>query len=206
MDNFPLFLEAMQNRFACKLYKDQPLSDLEITTILEAARLSPTSFGLEAWHFHVVTDLTLRKELTEACFDQESVLSAPVSIILTALREEPFATNHPFLIQRALRFPTTLEEFVDDYVGYYDFLVEKGRLECWARSQCYIAAANMMSIAAANNIQSCAIEGFDEEKVAKVINLDLKEWQVALVIPFGYPAESNREKIREPLESLVTYH
>jgi len=206
MSSFTPFIEAMQNRFACKMYKEKPLNNSEIETILEAGRLSPTSFGLEGWHFHVVTDKVLIKELTTACFDQESVLSAPVSIIITALRGDAFSPDSPFIRQRAARFPTTLKEFVDDYIGYYDFLVENNRLECWSRSQCYIAGANMMSIAAANNIQSCAIEGFDEELVADVIKLDLKKWQVAMVIPFGYPAENNREKIRESLEDLVTFY
>jgi hypothetical protein len=35
--------------------------------------------------------------------------------------------------------------------------------------------------------------------------LDRQNWQVALVIAFGYPAEPERPKIREPLHELVSY-
>ncbi len=205
MDIGNKMLEAMINRFACKLYKDQKISDDHLNLILESGRYTPTSFGLEGWHFHVVEDKKLIKELTKACFDQESVLSAPLSIILTALRDD-YQLNSPFVIQRGERFPVTLQEFIDDYRGYYEYLIENDRVECWSRSQCYIAAGNMMSIAASLDIQSCAIEGFDEKMVADVIKLDLNRWQVALVIPFGYSAEPKRVKIREPLEKLVTYH
>jgi len=60
-----------------------------------------------------------------------------------------------------------------------------GRLNAWSKSQCYIAAANMMNIAVVEGIQSCAIEGFDEHKVATILNIDENKWNIALVITFG---------------------
>jgi len=206
MDVKATVIDVLNNRFACKLYQDKELTAEQLNFILEAGRLSPTSFGLEGWFFHVVKNKQLRPELTEACFDQQSVATAPVNIIITALRDEDYQPYGDFVAQRALRFGDPLQVFIDDYIGYYDFLVENNRVECWSRSQCYIAAANMMSAAAFLEIQSCAIEGFDEQMVAKVIDLDLMRWQVALVIPFGFPAEPIRAKIRQPLEDLVKYH
>jgi len=200
------FLELMHVRFACKSFTSEPLGSAQIRMILEAGRLSPTSFGLEGWRFHVVTDPAMRKDLAAACFAQESVASAAVNIIITALRAESYAPYGAFVAQRGIRFPGTVEAFIDDYVGYHQFLQESGRIECWSRSQCYIAAANMMNAAATEGIQSCAIEGFKEEEVIKVLGIDAHVWQVGLVIPFGLPAEPVRPKIREPLEHLVEYH
>lgn len=200
------FLEMMHTRFACKKYKDESLSKESIETILEAGRLSPTSFGFEGWAFHVVQNIQLREKLTAACFDQESVLTAPVSIVITALTESSYDPYGDFVKQRGERFPGTLEEFVADYEGYHQYLKEMGRINAWSKSQCYIAAANMMNIAAVMGIQSCAIEGFDGEKVANILTIDTDTWSVALVIPFGYPDEEVRKKIREPLERLVTYY
>jgi nitroreductase len=64
----------------------------------------------------------------------------------------------------------------------------------------------MMTGAAAMGIQSCAIEGFDEKKVLRVLDVSSDQWQVSLLATFGYPAEEERPKIRESLDSLVTYH
>jgi len=47
------FLEAMQRRFACKLYDGQPLPREIEDYILDCGRLSPSSFGLEHWKFFV---------------------------------------------------------------------------------------------------------------------------------------------------------
>ena len=200
------FMAAMQNRYACKRYSEKQISPIDLHYILETGRLSPTSFGLEGWHFHIVTSDELRGAMTKACFDQESVATAPVSIVITARKSGSYDPQGEFVAQRGKRFPGTLQEFIDDYIGYYRFLEKNGRIDCWSRAQCYIAAANMMQCAVTMGVQSCAIEGFDEEKIATIISLDTEIWQVALVITFGYPDEEVREKIREPLHSLTTFH
>ena len=99
-----------------------------------------------------------------------------------------------------------LQVFIDDYRPYYDFLKAEGRLDCWLRSQGYLAIANMMTGAAALGIQSCAIEGFDEKNVLRVLDVKPEQWQVSLLATFGYPAEDERPKIRESLENLVSFH
>ncbi|MBI9095305.1 MAG: NAD(P)H-dependent oxidoreductase [Sphaerochaeta sp.] len=200
------FLEAMQSRFACKLYSDEKIAEKDLLTILEYGRLTPTSFGLELWSFHVVENPSLRKSLYTACFGQESVLSAPLSII-TLGRTCPYLDpDGPLVQERGSRFPGSLSDFVEDYRPYYDFLRGKGCLESWSRSQGYLAVANMMTGAADLGIQSCAIEGFDEDLVLALLGLDREDWTVSMVIPFGYPGEIARPKIRASLEELVVRH
>lgn len=206
MRDMEKFLGIMHTRFACKRYLNTPLDERMQRMILEAGRLSPSSFGLEGWMFHVVTTPAVRSKLANACFDQESVATAPLCIVITALRADSYEVSGAFVAQRGMRFPGTFEAFIEDYRGYHEYLAESGRIDCWSRAQCYIACANMMSAAASEGIQSCAIEGFDETLVARTINLDHTAWQVALVITFGFPAEEAREKIREPLDRLVRYH
>ena len=79
-------------------------------------------------------------------------------------------------------------------------------MDCWRRSQGYLPFANMMAGAAALGIQSCAIEGFDEKKVLRILDVNPEQWQVSLLATFGYPAEAERPKIRESLENLVSFH
>lgn len=200
------FIKAMHNRFACKKYLDKPIESNIIEAILEVGRLSPTSFGLEGWAFHVVQNTSLRRELTSACFDQESVATAPVTLVIANLRREDYDPYGSFVAQRGSRFPGTLGEYIDDYKGYWEFVTQEGRIEMWSRAQGYIAAANMMSAAAHWGIQSCAIEGFEEDKVSQLLGIDQSKWVISLLITLGYPDEPMREKVREPLAELVTYH
>ncbi len=199
------FLSAMQHRFACKRFADTPIPPDLLEAILACGRLSPSSFGLEGWHFQVMASSEVRQKLFEACFSQEPVGTAPISIVITVRTSHAYHPEGAFVRQRGERFPGSLEDYIADYRGYYDFLNESGRTDCWSRSQGYIAAANMMTGAASVGIQSCAIEGFDETQVLALLGLDRQNWQVALVIAFGYPAEPERPKIREPLHELVSY-
>ncbi len=74
----------------------------------------------------------------------------------------------------------------------------------WARSQSYIAVGNMMTYAQSRGIASCAIEGYKEEALLELLGLDASCWAVGLVCVFGYAAEAERPKIREPLEKIST--
>jgi nitroreductase len=111
-----------------------------------------------------------------------------------------------FVYERGIRFPSDIDWFIEDYRPYYEFLRDNHRLEGWLRSQGYLAIANMMTGARSLGIQSCAIEGFDEEGVLRVLGIDPEEWLVSLLCTFGHAAEEERPKIRVPLDELVTCH
>ena len=63
----------------------------------------------------------------------------------------------------------------------------------------------MMMAAAIKGIDSCAIEGFEKEKVEGILKLDTKKYQLSTIIPFGYRINPQSSQLREPLESVVEY-
>ena len=77
----------------------------------------------------------------------------------------------------------------------------------WASKQTYIALGNMMTVAAYLGIDSCAIEGFNKEKVEKYLSdmelLDLSEYGVSVMVSFGYRDEEQPEKIRKSLSEVL---
>jgi len=55
-------LDAFHFRHACKRYDpDKKISREDFDFILETARLSPSSFGLEPWRFLVIQNPELRR-------------------------------------------------------------------------------------------------------------------------------------------------
>lgn len=201
------FLFAMEHRFACKRYdQSRPLTNEQIDLILNYGRLTPTSFGLELWAFHVAIGSEMKERLYRACFEQETVLTSAMTIALV-VRTAPYADpDGPWVRERGSRFPGSLDFFIEDYRPYHTFLAQEGRIDCWLRSQGYLAVANMMSGARTLGIQSCAIEGFDESQVLDALGIEPGHWQVSLLASFGYSAEEERPKIRLALSDLVTYH
>ncbi|MDR1748492.1 MAG: NAD(P)H-dependent oxidoreductase [Spirochaetaceae bacterium] len=200
------FLRAMKSRFACKLYAaEKPLTREEVEFIMECGRLSPSSFGLEHWHFFAVESEPLKDGLYRACFSQDTVSTAALVVVIACRKAQAYDPKGRFVSQRGSRFPGTIEEFIADYEGYYHFLEKSGLLNHWARSQCYIPCANMMTGAAYAGIDSCAIEGYNEQEVLEVLEIDSSVWEIGIVSTFGHRDEEPREHIREPAERIITY-
>lgn len=195
------FDEAMRHRFACRSYLDKPISDEVLSRILDYGRLTPSSFGWEGWKFLVVKG-DRRGALCRACFGQACVESAPLSVVIVSRRGRLFDPDGPFISSRAER-TWDKQAAIEDFRGFYESLKERGVLDEWARSQGYLAAANMATGAKTLGVDSVILEGFDEKSVLEVVALDAKDWLVSLVIPFGYAAAEETPKLRLPLSDLV---
>lgn len=201
------FLELMRERYACKLYDQaRPLDDSEVRFILECARLSPSSFGIEHWRLFAVRSPDAIARLADACLGQDAVRTASLAVVAATPTGLAFAPDSALVRERGSRFPGGLGVFVADYRGYYEFLDRNGLVDHWARAQCYIACANMMTGARAAGIDSCAIEGFEDERVLAVVGLEPGPWQTGIVTVFGHAADvAPREKIRMPLNEIASY-
>ena len=66
-------LTAISQRCSVRSYKDSDVEEGKLKTILEAARLSPSSSNRQEWKFVVVKNKETRKRLAEAAFGQAFV-------------------------------------------------------------------------------------------------------------------------------------
>jgi len=196
-------LQLFHRRFACHRFKEgQPIPREDLDYVLEAGRLSPSSFGLEQWKFLVVTGEADKHALQAACFDQPQVGSASaVLVILAKVAElEPGTEYIKTLLAR--EYPGDKLGFaLDNYRGFHGNI----DVAAWSATQCHIAAANMMTAATAAGIDSCAIGGFLADRIQARLELDASQYQVALVLALGYSDETPPAKQRLPLSELVEY-
>jgi nitroreductase len=76
-------IKAMNWRFATQVFDaSKKVSDEDLKTILEAARLTPSSFGIEAWKFLVIENPELRGKIREAAWGQPKVTEASHLIVI----------------------------------------------------------------------------------------------------------------------------
>lgn len=160
-------LEAIKARRSIKHYDpDHKMSEKEVNELLSLAMLSPTAFNIQHWRFLVVDDPELRKKIREASWNQAQVTDASALIILCAdlmawkRSPERYWKDAPEPIRNML-VPAILQ--------YYDNNIEAQRDEC-LRS-CGIAAQTIMLAAKSMGYDTCAMDGFDFDAVAKLINL-----------------------------------
>ncbi|MDD2894377.1 MAG: NAD(P)H-dependent oxidoreductase [Aliarcobacter sp.] len=203
------FMEAMDFRHACKIFDEtKKISDEDMNYILEAGIKSPSSFGMEAWKFLVITNEELKAKLRPACWDQVQVTSCSHLVVILAGIDcvKPESGE----VERKFKRREMPQEKLDFYLGLYaghlkDTLSSDENIYSWTAKQTAFAAGNMMTAAAVKGVDSCPIEGFDKAKVEEILGLDTKKYQLSLVLPFGYRLNEQSTQLREPLENIVEY-
>lgn len=203
------FSQAMDFRHACKVFDaDKKIDDEQMQYILEAGRKSPSSFGMEAWKFLVITNEELKSKLRPLCWDQVQITSCSHLVVILAGIDSVKVQSGE--VEKRFKRRQMPQESLDFYMDIYanhlkDVLNSDDNIYAWTAKQCYIALANMMTAAAYIGIDSCPIEGFEKEKVETVLGLDTSKYQVAALVPFGYRLNEQSEQLRLPLEDIVSY-
>ncbi len=203
------FLEAMDFRHACKVFDEsKKISDEEMRFIAEMGRKSPSSFGMEPWKFLVITNEELKKKLRPFCWDQVQITSCSHLVVILAAIEAVKPESGEVLKKFSRR--EMPKEQLDFYMQLYtnhlqDTLSSDEKIYAWTSKQTYIALANMMTGAAYLHIDSCPIEGFEKSKVEEVLNIDTKQYQLSVIVPFGYRLHERSQQLRSPYEEVVEY-
>lgn len=203
------FMEAMDFRHACKTFDEtKKISDEDINFIMEVARKSPSSFGMEGWKFLVITNEKLKKELRPYCWNQVQITSCShLIVILSAIESVKVESGIPRQrFQRRQSGDEKINIYMDVYTNHLkNTLSSDKNIYSWTTRQTYIAAGNMMTAAAYIGIDSCPIEGFEKENVEKVLALDTTQYQLSMLLPFGYRINSQSTQIRESFENIVEF-
>ena len=203
------FTRAMDFRHACKVFdENKTIPDEQMHYILEAGQKSPSSFGMEGWKFLVITNEALKAKLRPHCWDQVQVTSCShLVIVLAAIDNVKVESGE---VEKRFRRREMPQESLDFYMDIYAKHLE-GTLNTdeniyhWTSKQSYIALGNMMTAAAYIGIDSCPIEGYDKERVEETLGLDTTQWQLSVVVPFGYRLNEQPSQLRLPFEDVVEF-
>ena len=209
-------IAMMRQRAATRAYDGtRKISDEDFQTILECARLSPSSVGSEPWRFLVVQNPTIRQALKTVAWGMASQADdASHLVVILAKKNARFDT--PFFEKVVERRGLTGEQKQQTLTRYQKFqqediavLENERTLFDWASKQTYIALANMMTGAALLGIDSCPIEGFHYAQVNRILVnhqlFDEQEWGVSLMVTFGYRAKEIKPKSRQELSEIIQW-
>jgi nitroreductase len=155
----------------------------EETKLFEAAIQSPTSFNMQNWRFVVVRDTELRKQIRAAAVDQAQATDASLLIVLTADLKAWKKSPERYWRNAA----PEIQKLVTGWMGpFYEGKEQLQRDE--AMRSCGIAGQTIMLAAQAMGYDSCPMIGFDQVKVAEIINLP-SDHVIGFMIAVGKPAK-----------------
>lgn len=197
------FLSNLEWRYATKKFDtSKKVSPENLEKILEAIRMTPTSFGLQAYHFYVVNNPEILEKIQAASYNQPQVGTCSHLIVMCA-RNDPIQAKDEYFETMSGGNPDIRAKLA----GYEQMLMGfmPNSSPEWAKKQVYIAQGFMLAACAELQIDSCPMEGFDSKAVTEILSLPANH-DVAVIIPIGYRAadEAIRPKVRFSKEVLFT--
>ena len=202
-------IEALKFRHACKQFNpSKKIAQKDLDIILDAAYLSPSSFGMEAWKFVVLSSDKLRKELRPACWDQAQITDSSDVIVIVDKKDltVPGSDHVRKQFMRRNLTPEAEQAYLDKYRQHYQNEIAPLMSNyAWDSKQCYIALSNIMTAAASAGVDSCPIEGFNKQQVEKALQLDTNEFEAVVVVALGYRAGEQTPRLRLTFEEVVEF-
>ena len=181
-------LEQLHKRYATKKFDaSKKISSADLSTLLEAIRLSASSYGLQAYKVLVVENEAIRKQLRAVAWDQSQITDASQLLV--------FAFESNFDEKGVDHFVQNIAETrnidASTLIGYSDMMKgslkrTKEELHNWLARQPYIALGFGLVAAAQLNIDSCPMEGFDPDQFDEILGLKAKGLKSVVLLAVGY--------------------
>jgi nitroreductase len=207
-------LSQLNWRYATK--KFDPARQIPAATwaaLEQALVLSPSSYGLQPYHFVVIKDPELRKRLRAASWDQPQVTDASHFVVFA---------------RKLVLTEADVEKFVDlttdtrdqargSLKGYFDMMVgdlvkgpRSAMIKEWTARQTYIALGNLLTSAALLGVDACPMEGFDPAQYDEILGLTASGFGATNACALGYRAADDKyagaKKVRFPAGELIEHH
>jgi nitroreductase/dihydropteridine reductase len=203
-------IDALKWRYAVKKMSGEPVPQEKVDQIIEAARLAPTSSGLQPFRVIVVTNPALKEKILPIAFGQAQITAASHILIFAAW------DNYTEERIRGVFSNTNKERGLpDDSPSDYEvqltanYTVKSSEVNFnHAAKQAYIGFGMALAEAALLQVDSTPMEGFNADELDTLLGLRERGLRSVTILPLGTRAESgdwlaNLKKVRTPASEFV---
>jgi len=204
-------IDKLKWRYAAKAMNGKTVAEDKIERILEAARLAPTSSGLQPFEIFVIKNQEIKEKIKPVAWNQSVVTDCSHLLVFAAWDTYTAdRINHMFDLTNEIRgFENQgWEDYRQLLLNSYPQKDAEVNFN-HAAKQAYIAFSQAITAAAFENVDATPLEGFDADAVDEILGLREKGLRSAVLLPLGYRKEDkdwlvNLVKVRKPMEELVT--
>ncbi|MCS3532233.1 NAD(P)H-dependent oxidoreductase [Chryseobacterium sp. JUb7] len=204
-------IENLNWRHAVKAYDPtKKVSEQDLHKILEAARLAPTSSGLQPFRVIVVENQELKEKMVQGALNPEVMRDSSHVLVFAAW--DSYSNEK---IDKVYDFTTDERElprgrfgsYTDKIKEMYDAQTPEEHFAHTAR-QTYIALGFALAQAAELEIDSTPAEGFSNEVVDEILGLKELGLKSVSLLYLGYRDEdkdwmASMKKVRIPMEEFI---
>jgi nitroreductase len=202
-------LENLKWRYATKKFDaSKTIQKEDLEHLKEAVRLSVSSYGLQLYKVFIVSNKELKEKLKLAAWGQDQLTDASHIFVFCNYTERKNEHIDEYIQATSKTQGTPLEKLE----GYGNLIKESlsakpdAAWQSWSEKQTYLALSNLLTACAELKIDSCPMEGFEQEKFNSILGLEERGLNAAVIAPIGYRSEEDhtqfRTKVRKPKEVL----
>ena len=208
----PVLLDKLQWRYATKkMDAAKAVPQDKVDRIIEAARLAPTSSGLQPYEIIVITSKAVREQIQPIAWNQAQITDGSHLLVFAAWDNyTPERINHMFDLTNEQRGFTNegWENYRQMLLKTYPARDAEVNFQHAAR-QAYIGLGAALIAAAFEEVDSTPMEGFDPAKLDEILQLRERGLRSVAILPLGYRADEgdwlvNLKKVRRPLAQFVS--
>ena len=204
-------LDNLKWRYDTKAYDStKKVDQQDVDKIIEAARLAPTSSGLEQFRIIVISDQKLKEKIVPIAMDQKNIAQCSHLLVFAAwdkYTEERIDDIYNYITdQRGLprgrfgSYTTKLKALYLPQTAEENF--------AHTARQAYIGLGMALAQAAELKVDSTPMEGFDNDALDELLGLKAKGLRSVVLMPIGYRDVTNdwlvnMKKVRVPKEDFA---
>jgi nitroreductase / dihydropteridine reductase len=203
-------LESLNWRYATKRMTGEQVPQEKIDVILEAARLAPTSSGLQPFSIISVSDRELLAKIQPIANNQPQITEASHLLVFAAwdnITPEQIEKVFDQVITERNLPADALDKYKNLLTTHFGSLSQEDRFNSAAR-QAYIAFGVAIVAAAEQKVDATPMEGFNPAQLDKLLGLREKGLRSVALLALGHRDTendwlANLKKVRRPKEELV---
>jgi nitroreductase len=210
-----MLLEKLNWRYATKKFDPtKAVSQDKVDAIVEAARLAPTSSGLQPFEVLVISNADLKAKILPIASGQAQVVDAS-HVLVFAAWDNYTADRINSIFDYAVEERKLDGERLTNWNAYRQRLLDayvprdaQANFEHAAR-QAYIGFGLSIAEAAVLGVDATPMEGFNADALDELLGLRAKGLRSVTILPLGYREADkdwlvNLKKVRRPKEEFVT--
>lgn len=204
-------LKSLQWRYATKAFDSERQIPESIWSSLEDSLiLTPSSFGLQPWHFFVITNPEIKAELLPHSWNQAQVTECSHFVVLAAQKnvgdvEISQLMDHTSTLRKVEI--ATLDGYRKMMSGFMAQMNPEELLN-WAKLQTYIALGQLMTSASVLGVDACPMEGFVSAEYDRILGLEEKGLSASVACALGYRSTADKyaelPKVRYEKSELIS--
>ncbi|MCC2605745.1 NAD(P)H-dependent oxidoreductase [Planctobacterium marinum] len=201
-------IEDLEWRYAVREFSDEVIPQEDIDELVEAVRLTPSSYGLQPYKLLVIKDQSIKSKLLAFSMGQTKARDCSHLFVFASQMNinDEYIDTHFQLTEKIRQLQEGTTNGFKQHVKDAILGMSENDRKHWADQQAFIALGNLLTVAATKRIDACPMGGFEAEGYDKILNLKEKGLRSVVICTLGYRSNADTSalspKVREPLNSF----